>query len=318
MSAAQQNAFAQALRALTVDADGNIKGPVTKDSIRLATQIAGRLDKEGFPGPAKTIRALASKAAKMVPSPPPEEEIPMPPQMSPELQKRVQRMLQNERDPAKLAKLIGALKPYAKTSEGRQAIRLIKALIVQIEIEEAQLEALEKTAEVVNTPTGKEELPDLEEDKGSILDTPEVIDVPDEPEPQPAPPPKTPVQQAAEKMGAHLKSVQRRDGMPGAKGSEDTSIVARFQSMAGLGADGKAGPGTLGKAVTLGLGNIPLVMYWPRGSSRSSVQIYRDTLRRLAGEAEAQGHKELANEIRMAANNETGQGGIAEYGPALV
>lgn len=405
MSTRLQEAFANALRALTVDAEGNITGPVTKEAIRLATQTAGRLDRKGFPDAAKTLREFAKKAAALVPPPKPAEEVPMPPQMPPELQKRVNRMLQNERDPEKLQALVDALKPYAKTPEGKKAIQMIKALIVNIEVEEANREALEKADEVIKTPTGAKTLPDLDEEDtvttwkigansrviiivqpdGSvtadrlisqlksqvpdlsnikkvsggkvsviafndddtpfkigpsflrdefkvngtivsvrpysapeeILAEPEVVQVPPTPVPQPEPPPKSPVQQAAEAMAAHLKSVQKRYGMPGAKGQEDKSVVIKFQKLAGITADGAAGPGTLGKAATYGVGDLPLVMYWPRGSNLASVQTYRDTLRRLADEAEAQGRADIANQLRMVASYESGQAGVAQYGATL-
>lgn len=399
MSKAQQDAFVAALRALTVDSEGNILGPVTADAIRLATQTSGRLEKDGFPEAAQTLRKFAQLAAEWVAPPEPKDEIPMPPSMPAELAKKVQRFLQNERDPAKIQKLVDALREYKNTPEGKNAIQMLKALMVQIESEEAKREALEKAQEVIETPVSKplpekswrvdansrvvfvlapdsgvtaeqvilavqKKVPDVANIKKSgknvsitvfnddakpftvkesfirnefgvpatIISVkpfvmpaevlpepaPAKVVVPPAPVPQPPPPPKSPALVAAEAMNSHLRAIQSQYGMPGAKGKENVNLIMAFQKLAGLKQDGQAGPGTLAKGATFGATQLPLVMYWPVGSNRSSVQTYRDAIRRFADEVDAQGLPHVANELRMAANYEKGQGGVAEYGPALV
>lgn len=323
LSKAQQEAMAGALRALTVDAQGNIVGPVTADALRFATQTAGRLEEEGFPEAGATLRSFAQKAASYVPPVKPEKQVPLPQGISPELQEKIQKLIQYERDPKKLQAMVDALAPYKNQAAGKMAIDMISALILQIKAQNEAQRALEAADQVMKTPMG-EVLPEPEPAAKPVavapkpvLETPKAVAVPAQPKPQVLPEPKSPVVQAGEAMASHLKSVQSKHGMPGAKGKEDPSITVRFQNLAGITADGKPGPGTIAKLATYGVGNLPLVMYWPSGSNRLSVQKYRDTLRRLASEAEAQGHAPLANELRMVANYEKGQGGIAQYGPAL-
>lgn len=400
MSKAQQDAFVAALRALTVDNEGNILGPVTADAIRLATQTSGRLDKDGFPEAAETLRKFAQLAAEWVAPPLPKDEIPMPPSMPAELAAKVQRFLQNERDPAKIQKLVDALREYKGTPEGKNAIQMLKALMIQIESEEAKREALEKAQEVIETPASKplpekswridpnsrvvivvapdsgvsaesvvaslqRDVPSLSNIKKSgknvsltaindtgkaftmkesyfrasfelpvtvisvkqvaeptaeVLPEPEParVVIPPAPVPQPPPTPKSAALVAAEAMNSHLRALQSQFGMPSAKGKENVNYIIAFQKLAGLKQDGQAGPGTLAKGATFGATALPLVMYWPVGSNRASVQTYRDTLRRFADEAQAQGNTADANELRMAASYERGQAGVAEYGPALV
>jgi hypothetical protein len=228
----------------------------------------------------------------------------------------VQKTIQNERDPAKLQELINALKSHPKSPEGDIAIQTLSAMIVQINAANITLEALEKTQEVMEAPTGAFEPPPK---PIPVVTAPQPVAVPPPPPPPVAriPAPKSPAQQAAEAMSKHLQGVQSRYGMPGAKGKEDKSIVKKFQSLAGITADGLAGPGTLAKAASLGQGQLPLVFYWPKGSNRTSVQNYRNALRRLASEADAQGFSDVGNSLRMAANYEQGQSGISQYGPAL-
>lgn len=307
-----QALFAEALKLLTVDDNGVVRGPVGKTAVRTATQLAGRLDNEGFPKAAASLRTLAQKAATMIPPPKEADKIPLPPQMSPALQDRVQKMIQSERDPAKLQKLVDALGQYKNTSEGKMAISMLKALIVQIETANETRRALEAAQAVMSAPTKVPPAPVV------TLAPPEPVVAPEAPVvPQPEPPAKTPLQQSAEALASHLRSVQKRYGMPEAKGQEDSTIVGRFQKLAGGGVDYKAGPGTLIRVASTGASMLPLVMYWPRGSNLATVQQYRNKIRDLANQAEGQGHRDVANELRMSANMETGQGGVARYGATL-
>lgn len=304
MSQELQSLMANAIRGLGVRNDGTVPGPVTADQVRAATQAAGRLSDAGFPEAADTLRGFAVKASALVPPPEPEETVPLPQELSPEMQERVQRMIQNEREPSKLEALVASLQALPESATRDMAIATIKALILQIEQANIARDALEQADAVMTAPEGAVE---------------EAVETqPPEPTPAPAPPQKSPVLIKGEAMARHLKSVQNRYGLPNAKGKEDMSIVSAFQSMAGLTADGKAGPGTIAKAASLGVGELPLVQWWPAGSSRAYVQKYRDTIRRLADETEAQGFPAIANQMRMAASYERGQGGIADYGPALV
>jgi hypothetical protein len=317
MAETEQRTFAEALRRLTVSGDGKVRGPVTAEAIQFATQVAGRLEGRGLRQAATTLRGFINQASRMVAPPKEEEKIPLPPQMPQSLQDRVQKTLQTERDPAKLQPLITALMPYQKTTAGAMAIKMVRALIVQIESQEAAAEALEATEKVLKAPTGTTTLPELNPTTSVLETPPRPLPVPIVPVPQPAPTVKSAAQITGEKMAAHLFGVQQKHGMPGAKGREDASVVMKFQRAAGLGADGKAGPGTLAKLASLKVGRLPLVMYWPRGSSRYHVQKYRDTLRRLAGQAESLGFDSVGGALRQSALREQGQGGISHYGPSL-
>lgn len=282
-----QDLIAKALAELTVDEFGNLTGPVTKKAVQGATLLVGRLRNEGFEQAAAELDGYAKRAATLIPLAPPEKEMPLP-GLDSELQSRVNKALELERDPKKLLELLNVLSGLPQTPERDAAMAKLAALI-------KQLQAAVTPAPAPVAPEPATQTPAL----------------------APAPAPKLPGQLAGESMAKHLKSVQSRYGMPGAKGKEDKSIVVKFQTAAGITADGLAGPGTLAKAASLSVGNLPLVMYWPRGSSLAKVQQYRDTLRRLAGQADAQGHVELGNQLRMVANYEKGQAGVGQWGGPL-
>jgi hypothetical protein len=315
MSVSQQKMYAAALQALGVDSNGNVRGASSLEGVRMATQVAGQLLESGFVEASTKLRQLAVEASRRIPPPPTKDHIPLPPSLSPEMRERVQQTIQRERDPAKLQELISALKKLPVSSEGKIAIDTLSAMVAQIQAANITLQALEKTQETLKAPTGSLEPPP--QPVPIQASSPPPAPSPPPPQPPPLPPPKTPAQIAAEKMTRHLRSVQSKYAFPAAKGREDKSIVIAFQKLTGLTADGLAGPGTLGKAASLGVGLLPLVHYWPRSSTRSSVQIYRNTLRRLASEAAHQRASKVAEDLRNAANRESGQSGIILAGPQL-
>lgn len=316
MSEMLRETYANTLRALKVDDTGALTGTVDLDVIRAATQVAGRLEAAGFPEAAATLRSYAQQAAASIPTPPKSEQIPLPPQLSAEMQEKVQRMIQSERDPAKLRGLITALRTLPVSEDRDTAIETLSAMVVQIEAQNAQREALEAVDATMKLPTGVIEKTEAKPEVVEVVESAEEV-LPPAVTPTPpvvTPTPKSAAQIAGEAMAKHLKSVQSKYGMPGAKGKEDKSIVKKFQSAAGLTADGLAGPGTLTKLASLGVGGLPLVMYWPRSSSLASVQVYRTALRRLATEAESQGAAAIANSLRISANYERGQAGVIQTG----
>jgi hypothetical protein len=224
--------------------------------------------------------------------------------MPPEITARVQKVIQGERDPKVIEALIVALKQYPKSDQRDLLIGMLKALVLQIEQANIARKSLEDADEVMNKPTGAIE----EEEQAQAA----------APAPSPTPAPKSEKLQAAEAMSLHIRRLQSLHGYVGAKWKEDRNIVKRFQNLAGLNnVDGVAGPVTLTHAAASGHGDLPRVMYWPKSSNRYSVQRYRDALRKIADDAEQQGHPALANQMRMSANVETGQSGIVNSGPAL-
>jgi len=126
------------------------------------------------------------------------------------------------------------------------------------------------------------------------------------PMPKPKPTPETsPLLKAAEEMARHLLTKPK-------KGTEDRILVEAFQREAKLGTDGKYGPGTA-KRLGAVVSNVPIVMYWPRGSTSKAVLAYRQALEALARKAESAGNYTRAALLRMSAARERGQGGIAGY-----
>jgi hypothetical protein len=126
-----------------------------------------------------------------------------------------------------------------------------------------------------------------------------------------APAPTTPTPQtnpllaSAETMARHLLAKPK-------KGTESQVLVADFQGRAGLKADGKYGPGTAKRLAEV-VANVPIVLYWPAGSTSATVTAYRAALEQLAAAAEAKKNYQRAALLRMSAARERGQGGIAGF-----
>lgn len=134
------------------------------------------------------------------------------------------------------------------------------------------------------------------------------------PVPKPAPgQPEKPLKNVlAAQLATHLLALQKsRGSVTAAKGREDDDLVRRFQGAAKLVVDGKSGPGTLLAIANSGVGNLPLVMYWPKGATQTDVTAYRAALRALSMKAAAQDRSELAAQLQASAEREKGQGGVA-------
>lgn len=305
MSRALQEAIGKALSLLTVDSFGVIKGPVTAENVQAASGVVGRLRAEGWGDAANSLDVYVQRAGELVPAPALAETVPLPNNIPEIVRRRINNALKLERDPAKLQVMADVLLKYDQSPERDNLIAMLKAMILQLEGAIIAQAAAAKAAAVF-TP------------EPAPVPAPLPAPVPPAPEPAPVPVAKTPAQQAAAAMCTHLRSLQKKHGMPGAKGKEDRDIVGRFQALAGISkVDGLAGAFTIAKAASLGQGSLPLVMIWSAGSSLKDVQQYRDTLRRLADQSAAQGYESLANELRIAAAYERGQGGVAQYGGPL-
>jgi peptidoglycan hydrolase-like protein with peptidoglycan-binding domain len=128
----------------------------------------------------------------------------------------------------------------------------------------------------------------------------------------------TPVESAAKMVVDNLNQVQAAAGgnAKTAHGKENTSLVMNFQKLAGLTADGKAGPGTVKALASIGHQcNLPLVMYWPTSANAKSVETYRADLLTIAATFDSV-NSTCAAAVRLAASKERGTGGIVGAMPA--
>jgi len=130
------------------------------------------------------------------------------------------------------------------------------------------------------------------------------------PQPQALPEPKSAVEIAAANMIQNIRATQAARGARGAIGKEDQNLVRKFQSAAGIGVDGKAGPGVMLAAARAGQSSLPAVLYWPAKTSASvsllaqAVLDYRNALRALAVQARTGGMDSRAIELEQSAANE--------------
>lgn len=300
---ALQTLLAQALSGLTVNASGQIMGPITAASIAQASAIAAQLDAAGFPDAANSLRTFIQKAQLIVPPPSPAQSLPLP-GLSPSLQAQVNVAIQQLRDPKQLRALIATLKALPPNPQTQQAIDTLTAIADQVDAAIAAsnaMQQIQQTLPTVLTPTspGQPQLP-----------APSVA-------PGAPPAQKSKQQILAETMAAGLVRLQTGAGgnVKKVQGKEDKGTVMRFQSQEGLTADGKAGPGTM-LALAKYTGNLPLVMYWPTSSNAQSVYKYRAALGDIADAADAAGDTTRGAGLRAAAAAERGQGGIVGAMPA--
>jgi len=271
--------------------------------VAAATALAASLEQQGYHEAAAALRKYAEQAGKTVVAP---KSVPVP-GIPPAMQRMIDKVLAMERNPRKLRAIAKALRSLPNAAANPQ----IKIQADMLDAMAAQLEAQQKQAQVLTEIDTT-----LKSDDISIT-TPGFVPPPLGTLPVkpiiPQTPPKTPVEKAADAAGLHLRKVQSRSGgVKAAKGREDQALVKRFQALAGTSADGKAGPGTLGLMAKHGVCDLPLVMYWPRGSTKSKVLTYREALYSVADRKS----EPCASKIRTSAARERGQAGIVGSMPA--
>jgi peptidoglycan hydrolase-like protein with peptidoglycan-binding domain len=137
MPASLQQEMIATLRALGVDANGNITAPATVTAVRQATELASRLQQAGYPEAANLIRQYAVTAAQAIPTPPPAQQPPMPAGIPAELQAQIARAIELERDPAKLQALRNALLTYPQSDERDMLVNLLDAIIRDVQTQQA-------------------------------------------------------------------------------------------------------------------------------------------------------------------------------------
>lgn len=312
---------AKALRDLTINDDGSVSGPVTAEAVQRATTVAAQVENAGFPDAAKSFRAFIQAAARKVPSPAPDKQIKLP-GVSPAIVEQVNRAIQLERDPRKLQAILTSLKTLPASAERDALIEMLGETIKQVEAALVMAETLKKTQEVLDSPG----LPPLPSTRPTpVTETvPEVVITAPRPQTPPFVPPKpasevadTPEARRAVNTANHLRNliVDQGGDVKKAKGKEDKSLVMAFQKGESLTADGKTGPGTVLK-MAKHTGDIPLVFYWPVGSTAKNVNTYRSTLRDMAEAHESAGRPGIAAKLNAAASKERGQAGIVGSMPA--
>jgi len=291
MPDALKQQMATVLTNMGVDSNGNIVGQPTAASVAQATALAGNLDTAGYPAAAAYLRQMAQRAGIAVPSLPVNQQAPIP-CADAATQDKVNRALQMERDPAVLQSVVDTLKalPCASNPAVIALIGQFQALITNMQAANSTSQVLNNTGNIVN-PTGV---------------NPNTVS------------PKTPVEIAAETVVNNLNQVQATAGgnAKAAHGKENQSLVSKFQSLAGLTSDGKAGPGTVKALASVGHQcNLPQVMYWPQAANAQTVLAYRSDLNSIADTFQGI-NASCANALRSAASRERGTGGIVGSMPA--
>ena len=288
LTAADQQAMASALRGMGVTDSGSIQGRPSPESIQIATALAARFEREGKSQAALQLRHWAERASQQAAPVATPQQVPAPPPgIDAETMQRITRILAMERDPARLRAAAALLRnhPAGNTPAAQALIGQLEALATQLEQAQRNAEAAQDVERIINEAPG----------------------MTGQPAAPAAAPAVSPVTSAGLAMVEDLRRVQGIHGMPGAKGRENQRLVKAYQAAAGLKQDGKAGPGTLTSLVSNGVYEVPLVMYWPSGTTAARVNQYRQNLRTIAS---ALANEADANMVRMAANRERGQAGI--------
>ena len=287
MPYALRKELGEALQKLRIQPDGSFKPPVAATSIQVATALSGKLTRLGFKQAGTKLRALAQQAARLVPSPPPSSQVDVP-GLSQEMRVRISRALQLERDPVVLKSLVQALQQVPASAERDKLSEAIEALITSVVAKQSTDSALRAADAVMKAPAA------------AVAPATAVL--------------QTPAGRLAQQAAASLLKVQQRYGMPRAKRKEDRALIKRFQAAAGQTADGLAGPSTVLAMAKNGVGRLPLVMYWARGSNRATVRRYTAQLNAMADAAEQAGQSQRAQELRQSAAREKGQAGVIQVG----
>lgn len=150
MPLALQQEMVETMMQLGVDSAGTVRGPVTAEGVRHATELASRLEQAGYPEAAAAMRQYAQQAGKMLPNATPATPLPVP-GVPPDLVAQIQRALELERDPAKLEALRNALKMMPPSPQRDLLIGTLDALIVQIRAQQAVITAANNVDQVLQS-----------------------------------------------------------------------------------------------------------------------------------------------------------------------
>lgn len=327
LSEQQRERMAQALGKLGVSpATGKLSGAADAEAIRFATQVIGELEQDGFKDAANALRVYVDEAAKSVRTPVEANPIAQAASsvMTKEQAEYIARVLSLERDPKKIATLITMLKALPASPERDNFIQMAQALALQIEAANATAQTLDKIDQVIKSSPDEpdEEVytatsPGQPTGRPPAAGTPVTQRLPEKPTAVPATPvPQTPpaslteIELVGRALLTNLITMQQKHGVKGAKGREDKALVKKFQALAGLTADGAAGPATNIMLATKGALQLPYVYYWPKNSTAATVAEYRSTLEKLAQKLESLGRRDHANTLRVSIAREHGESGI--------
>lgn len=328
LSDAQRERMAEALGRLGVSpATGKLSGAADAEAIRFATQVVGELDAAGFKDAAKALRGYVDEASKVVKTPTEAAPIATAAQaagLTKEQAEYAARVLALERDPNKIGIFIDWLKKLPPTPQRDTFIQMAQALAFQLAAANITTNTLDQIHQVI---TSSPEEPD-EEEPGytpstsnatrppATTSTPatappeQPVKVPATPVPQAVPKPLSEIELVGRSLLNNLIATQKKYGVKAAKGKEDRMLVKKLQGLAGLTADGDAGPATLLILATKGALELPLVYYWPKTATAATVAEYRTALENIAKKHEQLGSRDQANTLRVSIAREHGEGGI--------
>lgn len=327
LSDAQRERMAEALGRLGVSpATGKLSGAADAEAIRFATQVVGELDAAGFKDAAKALRGYVDEASKVVKTPTEAAPIATAAQaagLTKEQAEYAARVLALERDPNKIGIFIDWLKKLPPTPQRDTFIQMAQALAFQLAAANITTNTLDQINQVITsspeapdeepvytTPASTATRPPATTSTPSTAPPEQPVKVPATPVPQAVPKPLSEIELVGRSLLNNLIATQKKYGVKAAKGKEDRMLVKKFQGLAGLTADGNAGPATLLILATKGALELPLVYYWPKTATAATVAEYRTALENIAKKHEQLGSRDQANTLRVSIAREHGEGGI--------
>lgn len=328
--------MAEALGRLGVSpATGKLSGQADADAIRFASQLVGTLQAMGFTEAANALRKYVDEAAKSVQTPAEAKPIAaaLPAGLTQDQRDYVARVMSLEREPDKIALLIDWLRKLSPSPERDTMIQMAQALALQLAAAQSTAATMAQIDQVIKAPSApavqqasSQPLPPayVPTAAPSVVTSPGIayvpgqsptlpetpLVVPSKPVAQPVPVPATPAELAAKAMIANLLSVQKQLGVLAAKGKEDKNLVKKFQALAGTTADGMAGPATFILAAGKGATELPLVYYWPKTATSTTIAQYKAGLEKIAAKFAEMNRPAEAASLRASIARENGQAGI--------
>ena len=283
------------------------------------TSTAFVLEKAGFQAVADELRRRAREAAASVPLPPAQDHpnAAIDTSMPADLAAQVARQLQLQGDPTALDALATELRNRGFSSTADQVTAKAQQIRTMLDAARTMHDidsefkspgiapALPAVSPAAASPSSAPPLPGappIATFPTTITATPPApIAVPNQPQPQPPAPEKSKAQILAEALSTNLNDLLSRYGsVPKARYKEDKSLVQRFQSQEGIGADGTYGP-TSAEHVARYVSDVPPPFYWRKGAGQRDLGIYRTNIETLALEADQLGNSDRATRLRQSA-----------------
>jgi len=288
------------------------------------TSTAFVLEKAGFQAVADELRRRAKEAAASVPMPPVQDHpnAAIDTSMPADLAAQVARQLQLQGDPSALDALATELRNRGfsstadqVTAKAQQIRTMLDAARTMHDIDsEFKTPGIAPALPAVSPPVALPAAvqpsaapplpgaPPIATFPTTVTATPPApIAVPSQPQPQPPAPEKSKAQILAEALSTNLNDLLSRYGsVPKARYKEDKSLVQRFQSQEGIGADGTYGP-TSAEHVARYVSDVPPPFYWRKGAGQRDLSTYRTNIETLALEADQLGNSDRAARLRQSA-----------------